>query len=54
VILATGGQLLNSLSSINQWIVFGSIGLLLVLVAIVVERKLEDIKSWQEILESWE
>ncbi len=54
VILATLGQLLNSLRSINQWIVFGIIGLLLVMVAIVVERKLEDIKSWKEILESWE
>jgi hypothetical protein len=54
VILATLGQLLNSLSSINQWIVFGIIGLILVLVAVVVERKLEDIKAWQNVLESWE
>jgi hypothetical protein len=54
VILATVGQLINSLRSINQWIVFGIIGLLLVLVAVIVERKLEDIKAWQEILETWE
>jgi hypothetical protein len=54
VILATLGQLINSLRSINQWIVFGIIGLLLVVVAVVVERKLENIKAWQEVLESWE
>lgn len=55
VILATLGQLINSLRSINQWIVFGIIGLLLVGLAILVERKLEDIKAWQErILETWE
>ena len=54
VILATVGQLLNSLRSVNQWIVFGIIGLLLVLIAVIVERKLEDFKSWQEVLESWE
>jgi hypothetical protein len=54
VILATFGQLLNSLRSINQWIVFGIIGLLLVTIAIIVERKLEDIKAWHEVLETWE
>lgn len=54
VILATVGQLINALRSINQWIVFGLIGLVLVVVAIVVERKLEEIKAWQEVLESWE
>ena len=55
VMLATLGQLINSLRSVNQWIVFGLIGLLLVLVAIFVERKLEDIKTWQDkILETWE
>jgi predicted membrane channel-forming protein YqfA (hemolysin III family) len=56
VILAVLGQLINSLRSINQWIVFGIIGLLLVIVAIFVERKLEEIKLfWQEkILETWE
>jgi hypothetical protein len=52
--LATVGQLVNSFWSINQWIVFGLVGTLLILVAIIVERKLEDIKIWQEVLESWE
>ena len=54
VVLATVGQLINALRSINQWVVFGIIGLVLVFVAIVVERKLEEIKAWQEVLESWE
>jgi hypothetical protein len=53
-ILATVGQLVNSFWSINQWIVFGLVGFMLILVAIVVERKLEDIKIWQEVLETWE
>ena len=53
--LATLGQLINSLRSINQWIVFGIIGLLLVAVAVLVERKMEDIKAWQDkMLETWE
>jgi hypothetical protein len=55
VILATLGQLINSLQSINQWIVFGVIGLLLVVVAAVVERRLEAIRaSLREVLEHWE
>jgi hypothetical protein len=54
IILATLGQLFNSLWSINQWIVFGIIGALLVILAIVIERKLDDIKVWQESLETWE
>jgi hypothetical protein len=55
VMLATLGQLINSLRSINQWIVFGVIGLLLVAVAILVERKLEEIKVWQDkMFETWE
>jgi hypothetical protein len=55
VILATLGQLINSLQSINQWIVFGIIGLLLVVVAAVVERRLETIRvSLREVLEHWE
>jgi hypothetical protein len=44
----------NSLRLINQWIVFGIIGLLVVVAAIVIERKLEDIKAWREVLETWE
>ncbi|MCB0208662.1 MAG: hypothetical protein KDJ52_05015 [Anaerolineae bacterium] len=54
MILATIGQLLNSLRSINQWIVFGLIGLLLISIAVIVERKLEQIKTWHEVLETWE
>jgi hypothetical protein len=54
VILATTAQLINSLRSINQWIVFGIIGLAVVVAAIVIERKLEDIKAWRQVLETWE
>ncbi|MBA3530451.1 MAG: hypothetical protein H0T73_00825, partial [Ardenticatenales bacterium] len=54
VLLATVAQLLNSLQSINQWIVFGIIGLGLVVTGLAVERKLEEIKLWREVLESWE
>jgi hypothetical protein len=54
VILATAAQLINSLRSINQWIVFGVIGLLVVVAAILIERKLEDLKAWREVLETWE
>ncbi|MBE7473847.1 MAG: hypothetical protein DPW09_08760 [Anaerolineae bacterium] len=54
VILATVGQLVNSLRSVNQWIVFGFIGLSLVVIAVLVERKLENIKAWYEVLETWE
>jgi len=53
VVLSTVGELINQLSSINQWIVFGIVGLLVIITAIVVERKLDDIKAWQE-LETWE
>jgi hypothetical protein len=54
VILATVAQLINSLQSINQWIVFGMIGLLVIVVAVLIERKLEEIKVWLEVLETWE
>jgi hypothetical protein len=54
VILATVAQLLNSLQSINQWIVFGVIGLLVVVAAILIERKIEDIKAWRQVFETWE
>ncbi len=54
VVLATVAQLINSLRSINQWIVFGMIGLLIVVAALIIERKLEDIKAWRETLETWE
>ncbi|MFQ5575434.1 MAG: hypothetical protein ACE5G8_00445 [Anaerolineae bacterium] len=55
IILGTVGQLINAaLQLINQWLVFGLIGLLLVLAAVLVERKLEDLKAWQDSLELWE
>jgi hypothetical protein len=54
VILATMGQLINALQAVNQWITFGLIGLALVGIAVLVERKLETVKAWQEVLESWE
>ena len=54
VVLAALGQLLNSLQEVNQWITFGVTGLVLVVVAIVAERKLEAIKAWQQVLETWE
>jgi hypothetical protein len=54
VILATVAQLINSLQSINQWIVFGMIGLLVIVAAVLIERKLEEIKAWLVVLETWE
>jgi hypothetical protein len=54
VVLAGLGQLLNALQEVNQWITFGLIGLVLVILAIVVERRLEAIKAWQQVLETWE
>jgi hypothetical protein len=54
VILATLGQLLNALQEVNQWITFGLIGLILVILAIIVERRLDAIKAWQQVLETWE
>jgi len=35
-------------------VVFGLIGLLLIVGAVLVERKLEDLKLWQDALEEWE
>ncbi|MCD4737969.1 MAG: hypothetical protein K8R89_01745, partial [Anaerolineae bacterium] len=55
VMLATVGQLINALQSVNQWIVFGIIGLLLIGLATLVERRLEQIKvSLEEVFENWE
>ncbi|MBK9926682.1 MAG: hypothetical protein IPP66_15515 [Anaerolineales bacterium] len=54
VVLAGLGQLLNALQEVNQWITFGLIGLVLVILAIIVERRLETIKAWQQVLETWE
>ncbi len=54
VILATIGQLLNALQHINQWVTFGIIGLLLVIIGVVVERKRESLKIWQDTMDDWE
>lgn len=54
VMLATLGQLVNGLQTINQWLIFGIIGLMIVLAGIIVERNLEAIKAWQVVLETWE
>jgi hypothetical protein len=54
VVLAGLGQLLNALQEVNQWITFGLIGILLVALAIIVERRLDTIKTWQQVLETWE
>jgi hypothetical protein len=55
VMLATVGQLINALQSVNQWIVFGIIGLLLVGLAAFIERRLEQIKTaLQGVFEDWE
>ncbi|PKO23407.1 MAG: hypothetical protein CVU38_04250 [Chloroflexi bacterium HGW-Chloroflexi-1] len=54
VLLAVTGQLINALQEVNQWITFGLIGLVLVVAAIIIERRLETIKAWQEVLETWE
>lgn len=54
VMLAVLGQLLNALQTVNQWLVFGLIGLMLVALAVLVERKLDTIKAWQKVLETWE
>jgi len=54
VVMATVGQLVNALQAINQWITFGIIGSLLVLIAVIVERRMENFKVWQESMEDWE
>jgi hypothetical protein len=54
VVLATVAQLINALQSVNQWIIFGIIGLLALIIGLVVERKLDDLKAWREVLETWE
>jgi hypothetical protein len=54
VVLATLAQLINSLQSINQWLVFGVIGLIVVVAAILIERRIEDVKALRQIFETWE
>jgi FtsH-binding integral membrane protein len=53
--LAVLGQLLNSLQNVNQWLVFGLIGLLVISGAVLIERNMEAIKTWRdEVVETWE
>jgi hypothetical protein len=53
--LAVLGQLLNSLQNVNQWLVFGIIGLLMIAGAVAIERNMEAIKTWRdEVAETWE
>ncbi len=54
VVLATLAQLINSLQSINQWLVFGVIGLIVVVAAILIERRIEDVKALRQMIETWE
>jgi hypothetical protein len=51
VILAVLGLVVNAAQYVNQWITFGLVGLVLIVLTIVVERRL---KTWQAVLESWE
>jgi len=58
VVTDVGGQLIEPLLSVNRWIVFGGVGLVVIAVAILVERSLETVKrvsqEWRERLETWE
>lgn len=58
VVTDVSGQLVEPLLSVNRWIVFGGVGLVIITVAILVERSLETVKrvsqEWQERLEEWE
>lgn len=54
VVLATLAQLINSLQSVNQWLVFGIIGLIVVVAAILIERRIEDVKALRQMIETWE
>ncbi len=58
VVTDVGGQLIEPLLSVNAWLVFGGVGLFVLLVAILVERSLETImqmsQELRERLEEWE
>ena len=58
VVIAVAGQLIEPLLSANRWIVFGAVGIFLVGIAILVERRLETVKQLsrelQERLEDWD
>lgn len=58
VVTDVGGQLIEPLLSVNAWLVFGGVGLFILVVAILVERSLEAImqmsQELRERLEEWE
>ncbi|MGC1377162.1 MAG: hypothetical protein WA821_13105 [Anaerolineales bacterium] len=54
VMLAVLGQLVNGLQAANLWLIWGAIGLLTFVTALVVELNMERIKALQAILETWE
>ena len=58
VVTDVGGQLIEPLLSVNAWLVFGGVGVFILLVAILVERSLEAImqmsQELRERLEEWE
>jgi len=58
VVTDVGGQLIEPLLSVNAWLVFGGVGLFVILVAILVEHSLEAImqmsQELRERLEEWE
>jgi hypothetical protein len=58
VVVGVAGQLIEPLLSANRWIVFGVAGLILVTIAVLVERQLEAVmrlsRELRERLEEWE
>jgi len=58
VVIDAVTQSIEPLMGVNRWIVFGLVGLLLVGIAVLVERKLEAIRELsvelRERLEGWE
>ncbi|RLC83680.1 MAG: hypothetical protein DRJ03_16420, partial [Chloroflexi bacterium] len=58
VVTDVGGQLIEPLLSVNAWLVFGGVGMFVILIAILVERSLEAImqisQELRERLEEWE
>ncbi len=58
VVIAVVGQLLEPLLSVNVWIVLGSVGLLMFLIGLLIEPRLEAAKrlsqELQQRLEDWE
>jgi len=54
VIVDVVAQLINQLASVNRWIVFGVVGLLLLGLGILVERRLGWVKELRDRLEDWE